>query len=182
MAGVGRWRRRAVAVAAALRLGGGQIQRGREHLLGLDLVQLVRPGRRAGGFVAADVLQHRRLREHRLQAVLHEHPRPAVARLILHPDDLLGRAILREDRLDFLLRERIELLDAHDRHVRRLVLVAAGVEVEEDLAAAQQQPAHALARRVGRVVEHQLEGAVGQIFQRSSVADASRRREAATWA
>ena len=142
-----------------------QIEGGGENFLDFDLVQFVRAGGGAGGGFTADVFQHGGLGDHGLQPILHERPGSAVARFFLHPDDFLGVGILLQNRLNFRLGEWIQLLDTDDGGVGHLMFFPAAIETEIDLATAQQQSTHAFARRVGGIVDHQLEGSLGQLLQ-----------------
>src|SRR5690348_18306216 len=96
------------------------------------LVGLVRTRRGARGLVAAEIAEHRRVREHVAQPVFHESPRPAISRLFLHPADFPRLSVPRQDRLNFLFRKRVELLDAGYGDVLEARLVARSREAVED--------------------------------------------------
>jgi len=101
--------------------------------LGFDLVKLIRPGRGGWRLLRGRRTEHGGLGDHAEQAVFHEEPGAAIARLILNPDDFLHAAIFLEKRLNFLLREGIQLLDARDRRIRYLMFLAAGVRARRTL-------------------------------------------------
>ena len=104
-----------------------------------------RGGRRAAG------IAHRALAgvepvEHRAEPRLDEGPGAHVLRLFLAPDDL-GVGEARQEVAHRLQRERIELLDAQQVDVVDAARLALLVEVEIDLAGADDDAADLLVRR-----------------------------------
>ena len=93
-------------------------------------------------------------------------PGALVLRLFLAPDDLARVRVVRERRRVILGRERIELLDAHDRDVARLVGAARLEQVEVDLARAEHDARDVLRRQVVDLVQHALERAPGELVER----------------
>src|SRR5262245_44616560 len=132
------------------------LQRAVDQLRLLALVHLVRADCRAGGFVATDVAQ-RAIAQYARQAQRHELPGAHVPWLFLHPGNLAGAGVGRDGLLNFLARQRIELLDADDGHVFNLALVAAREQVVVDLAAAQQHAPHARCIEGGGFGQHGAE-------------------------
>src|SRR5581483_4714651 len=138
-------------------------------------VELVRPRRRARRLRAPDVSERPAGGQDPAEARRDEMPRAHVPGLLLHPEDLRRLRITREDRRQRLAGERVELLDAHDRGRLEGALTALGEERVVDLPAAEEEAPDA--RRVdddarlggprdGRVVEHDLERAVGEVPER----------------
>src|SRR4051812_45134074 len=107
------------------------------------LVELMPRGRPFGGAAAAhpaDVTQWRATGNQLGEERPHEFPRAHVLRLLLQPDDLAQRRVLRQYLAERDLREWIELLDADDRDRGSSGPQLAGDQIDGDLAAAQHQP------------------------------------------
>src|SRR5262249_30623644 len=96
-------------------------------------------GRRSG---CAPRVQYLATLEQLLQAVADLVPRALVLRLLLTPDNLPRVRVPIEDRLVLIAGERIELLDAYERHIANAVLAARLEQIEVDLAAAEHEAAH----------------------------------------
>src|SRR5439155_22010885 len=91
----------------------------------------------------SDVGQLAALGKHAPQAAVHGVPGAHVPGFLLDPAHLPRIRVGGEDRLQLLARERIELLDPHDGDRVVVALAAAGEELVVDLAAAEQDAAHA---------------------------------------
>ncbi len=104
--------------------------------------------------------------ERLLQAVADLVPGALVLRLFLAPHHLAGVRIVAQRRRVVLARERIELLDAHDRDVAQFLGPARLEQVEIDLARAEHDAAHLGGRQVVDLVDHLVEEAVRQIVER----------------
>src|SRR5690625_7110123 len=68
--------------------------------------------------------------------------------------------------LHFFTREGVELLDAHQRDIVNFILPGLSGKVEIDLSGAQNQALDLFRVGLRRVVDDQLEAAVGQVVQR----------------
>src|SRR5256886_13720006 len=135
-----------------------------EDRLLLGLMDLVRARRDASGLDAADVGEADVGPEQRREQRPHEPPRALVGRLLLHPADLARRGVTLDQRAHLVGGERVELLDADERHVVALLLASRGVERVEDLARADHEAARR--RRRARVVERQPKAAVRELGER----------------
>src|SRR5438445_13173689 len=136
-----------------------------EDRLLLGLMDLVRARRDASGLDAADVGEADVGPEQRREQRPHEPPRALVGRLLLHPADLARRGVTLDQRAHLVGGERVELLDADERHhVVALLLASRGVERVEDLARADHEVARR--RRRARVVERQPKAAVRELGER----------------
>ena len=152
-----------------LLLGPGQYQRGQYHRarasvdqrLLLAHVHLERAGRGRGAGAAPHVAGHAPagILDHAVEERLaHEAPGAHVPRLLLGPDQVRIRRIARQRAGQGGGGEWVELLEAHDGHVVRLRLLAAGGEVVVELAAGEDDAPHAAGVGAG-IVQHLLEGA-----------------------
>ena len=121
----------------------------------------MRSRRRCGGDRTPDVAETLPRPQQRDESLVQERPRAHVARLFLDPHDLRRVRIPLQRVGDHRLRERIELLDPDDRHVR-LRLVAARFEVVVDLAGREDDALHVVTGDVA-IGEHRLEAAARQL-------------------
>ena len=92
-------------------------------------------------------------------------PGALVLRLFLTPDDLSGRAVLAQDELIGLRRERIQLLDADQSHVSQSLSPARLEQVKIDLAAAEHDAADLLGVQVVDFIDDRGKAALGQIVE-----------------
>ena len=156
-----------------------------DDLLLLDRVHLRRTRRRRRHRPPRNPLDAGQLvRQHLGQRQPERRPRALVGRLLLHPEVLLGVRVLVQRLGQPPLRQRRELLDAHDRHVVAVVLGLARGQLVVDLAAGQQDPldlaAVAVAVGVGGLLDHRPElllGEVADVADRGLVAQHRLRRE-----
>src|SRR5688572_25139604 len=97
---------------------------------------------RAGGGAARLRPSHERERKLAPQRLAEPHaeesPSPHVFRLVLHPDCGNVAGIWLQSLFQRLSRQRIELLDAKDRHIVRIQLLAALYQFKVNLAGAEQ--------------------------------------------
>src|SRR6516225_8838284 len=140
------------------------MQRGRHERLLLRPVDLRDAGGRRGGRCTAGI-------EHRaahvlLQAVTDLVPGALVLRFLLAPDYLAQVGIAVEDRLVLLARERIELLDAHQRDIAQSLLAARAQQIEVDLAAAEDNAASLCRRQLIDLADDARKRAAAQILER----------------
>src|SRR5579862_3015103 len=137
------------------------------QLLLLLVVQRQVTGRGRGRGLAHGVAQDL-LRAHVAQhVVLQPVPGALVARFFLAPDDLVGVRIEVDLRLKLVVRERIELRDAHDGDVLRVLLLARRHQVEEHLPAAQDDALHLVRpEALVPVAVDRAELALGELGQR----------------
>src|SRR3954449_5340776 len=95
---------------------------------------------RRGALGPADVAELQRAGQDLQQPRRHVGARAHVARLLLHPGDLAQVRIARDLLEDLLLRERVQQLDARDRHAVVALARRVALEVVVDLAGAEDQP------------------------------------------
>src|SRR5437899_11188130 len=150
-------------------------ERGVHQVALLRLMELERAGRGARGLGAPGVVEGAVLGQDAPEPPVHDVPRAHVPRLFLHPVHLPRFGVGGEDGLEFLRREGVELLDAHERHGVDGALAARGEELVVDLAAAEQDAPHpaaldrdpGLGRAAERdVVDHGPEPALRQLLER----------------
>src|SRR6056297_3015627 len=94
-------------------------------------------------------------------------PSALVHGLFLAPDDFVSTGVAFDDAGQFLARERVELFHADDRDVlERLLAVGARLgQVEINLAGAEHDPLDLVRFGPGRIVDDDLEAAVGEILE-----------------
>src|SRR5690606_14452067 len=114
---------------------------------------------------AAGVVQYLLRRQAGDQVVADLVPRALVVRLFLAPDHVGGLRVALELRGQQFARERIQLLDADQRHVVGIALVHVLEQVVVHLARAQHD-APGLLRIAGGVGDQLLEAALGKLVQR----------------
>src|SRR4051794_1384672 len=85
-------------------------------------------------------------RQRLLKAMTNLVPRALILRLFLAPDDLFRVSVTACDLRVLLDRERIQLLDAHDRDAGDVLGAPKLGEIEVDLAAAKHDSSHRLVR------------------------------------
>src|SRR3989442_15104611 len=136
-----------------------------EDRLLLGLMDLVRARGDARGLDAADVGETDVGPEQRREQRPHEPPRALVGGLFLHPADLARRGVTLDQRAHLGGGERVELLDADERHAAALLLASRGAERVEDLARAHHEAARR--RRRARVVERQPKTTAHELVARA---------------
>src|SRR5205809_3369047 len=117
-----------------------------EDRLLLGLMDLVRARRDARGFDPADVGEADVGPEQRREQRPHEPPRALVGRLLLHPADLARRGVTLDQRAHLVGGERVELLDADERHVVALLLASRGEKRSEEHTSELQSRLHLVCR------------------------------------
>jgi hypothetical protein len=123
--------------------------------------------RRRGRRRAAGVAQLLAFEHVLVDVVLHEEPGALVLRLVLAPHHLGGVGVALHLGGEGLVRERVELLDAHDGHVPGLLLVALLDQVVVDLARAGDDALDLVGFDLGAArADHGLELALGEVAQR----------------
>ena len=90
-------------------------------------------------------------------------PGAHVARLLLRPDHFAGNRIPQQDVLDLRLGKRINLLDAHDGHVIRILLFARCHQVVINLSRTENQALHATGIQIRSFIQHFAEAAAHQL-------------------
>src|SRR5262245_6129075 len=93
-------------------------------------------------------------------------PGALILRLLLAPDDFLRVAIAPDDSSVFLDRERIELLDPHQRDVRDAVVAALLREVEVNLAASEDDARDGVVGQRLDLFDDRLETAASELGKR----------------
>ena len=127
-----------------------------EPLLLLDVHRAV-PDGGSGGGITADVVHPVAVGHDLVESVLDLVPGALILRFLLAPDDLVRGSVGRQRGLELLLRERVELLDAHDGDVIDAAGAARLEQVEVDLAAAQHHALDAFRLQVLDLRDHGLE-------------------------
>src|SRR5690242_17916859 len=100
------------------------------------------------------------------QIMLNAMPGALIARLLLAPHDLGRIAVAIDLRFEFVVREWIELLQAHDGNIIHAPLTASRAYIVVDLAAAEDHTLRACGINVVAFPDYRLETAFGQLVQR----------------
>src|SRR5260221_8182779 len=120
----------------------------------------------AGPALAADVGELHALGQQLRHAARHHLPGAHVARLLLHPGDLLQVRVGGDQVLQLFLGERVQNLHSGDGDVLGGVAPLAGVDVEVHLAGAQHQALDLLVPALGLVVvQAEVQLAFGQLLE-----------------
>src|SRR5258705_1694671 len=140
-----------------------------EDLVLLQLVAARGAGRRARGRLATDLEQGVAAERGAPEAQAHVPPRAHVLRFLLDPHARRSVRVRREGPRERVVGQRIELLDAHQRDVLARERRSALLELERDLAAAQEHaidPRRAGLRvRVPRVREDPVEASARELVE-----------------
>ncbi len=103
--------------------------------------------------------------ELRLETMADLIPRALILRLFLAPDDLACVRVFAQDRLVFLGRKRIQLLDANDRDRFELRFAPRFQQIEINLAAAKHNARHRGSLDVVDLIDHRLKSAAAELLE-----------------
>src|SRR6266498_1289348 len=128
-----------------------------DEVLLLELVDRGAPPGGTGALWPSDVAEGDPLPQRRVEASMHELVRAHVLGLLLSPPDGLGVRVARQLLQDLVTRERIELLQANDRHVGAGLLLPLRRQFVEELSGRKQHRPNRVGIGVVRIGKDLLE-------------------------